>query len=329
MSETRPQLSHLTESAFAAVVEPHRRELHVHCYRMLGSFEDAEDQVQETLLRAWRGRDGFEGRSSLRTWLYRIATNACLDALDRRPRPPLGPDGEVLWLQPYPEALLDEVPDSSQEPHAAAVERETIELAFLIGLQHLPPRTRAVLLARDVLGWSAKETADMAGITVAAVNSALQRARAALREQLPAQRSEWAAGAEPAAAERELLRRYIEASEQGDADGLAAVLHEDLVFSMPPEPGRIAGRDAVVGLWIDGGLTEMDMRCLPTRVNRQLAVAVYLRRDEERAYRPFALDVLRLADGQVAEIITFAATTFAEHGLPEELPARDATAHAR
>ena len=321
MSDPHPQLRRLTESEFGALVEPHRRELHVHCYRMLGSFEDAEDQVQETLLRAWRGRDGFQGRASLRTWLYRIATNACLDALDRRPRPAISAAGEVPWLQPYPDALLDEIPDRRADPHDAVVERETIELAYVIGLQHLPPRTRAVLLARDVLGWSARDTAEMAGITVAAVNSALQRARAALRRALPERRAEWPAGTDVSAAERELLRRYIETSDAGDAEGLAATLHDDLVFSMPPDPGVFRGRDEVVQGWIKGGFTELDMHCLPTRVNRQPAVGVYLRREGEDVHRSFAVDVLRIGEGRVDEIITFPAADLTPFGLPATLPA--------
>lgn len=319
---SHPPLSHLSEAAFGELVEPHRRELHVHCYRMLGSFEDAEDQVQETLLRAWRSRDGYAGRSSLRTWLYRIATNACLDALERRSRRPTESTGEVPWLQPYPDALLDAIPDERAEPHEAAVERETIELALVVGLQHLPPRTRAVVLARDVLGWSAKDTAELAGITVPAVNSALQRARATLREQLPERRADWAADAEPGAVERELVRRYVDASEQGDAEALAAVLHEDLVFTMPPGPGRWEGREEIVSMWVRHGFEQLDARCLPTRANRQPAVAVYVRRDGGDLYRPFAIDVLRIVGDRVTEIVAFEVESLAAFGLPDALPAR-------
>src|ERR671916_2616274 len=178
------------ESAFAALVEPHRRELQVHCYRMLGSFEDSEDLVQETFLRAWRKRETFQGRSSFRAWLYRIATNACLDSLERRPRIAAVRDGaqptaELPWLQPYPDQLLEEVATGEAEPEEEVVARETIELAFIAAIQLLPPRQRAVLIARDVLGWSAAETAGMLGISVAAGNSALQRARATMKEHLP------------------------------------------------------------------------------------------------------------------------------------------------
>ena len=192
------------EAAFAEAAERHRRELQVHCYRMVGSLEESEDLVQETFLRAWRGRRGFRGRSSLRTWLYRIATNACLDALERRPRRILAadvapadpaatdmPEADLPWLQPYPDALLDEIPDEAAGPAALAESRETIELAFLAAIQHLPPRQRAALVLRDVLGWSARETAALMETSVAAANSALQRAREALKAHLPAARSEW------------------------------------------------------------------------------------------------------------------------------------------
>src|SRR5918995_126434 len=185
---TAPELTN--ETAFSALVERHRRELQVHCYRMLGSLDEAEDLTQETFLRAWRKRASFEGRSTIRAWLYRIATNACLDALQRRPRRATG--GGVAWLQPYPDELLEGVAAPGDEPDAAAVEKETIELAFMVAVQHLPPRPRAVLILRDVLGWSAKETAALLETSVPAANSALQRARAALKEHLPEHRSEWA-----------------------------------------------------------------------------------------------------------------------------------------
>src|ERR1700760_813379 len=238
------------EAAFTAQLLRHRRELHVHCYRMLGSFDECEDLVQETFLRAWRGRASFAGRSSLRAWLCKIATNACLDALDKRPRSAVS--GEILWLQPYPDALLDELASSDDGADAAVVERETIELAFLVAIQHLPPLPRAVLILRDVLGCSAKETAELLETTVASVNSALQRARAGMREHLPAQRLEWAPGNDPTAAERDLLDRYVAFTEQVDIGGLATVLHEDLRFSMPPQPGVWRGRDRCVQEWVSG-----------------------------------------------------------------------------
>jgi RNA polymerase sigma-70 factor, ECF subfamily len=207
------------EAAFAAQVERYRREIQIHCYRMLGSFEDSEDLVQETFLRAWRKRESFEGRSSLRTWLYRIATNACLDALRSRPRrvlpsqlgpgadPPLPtlPPADLPWLQPYPDHLLEGIAPSDDEPEAVIVARETIEIAFLAAIQVLPPRQRAVLILRDVLGWSAKEIASLLETSVAAVNSALQRARASLKRELPDRRLDWAPAPDPSESERALL----------------------------------------------------------------------------------------------------------------------------
>jgi RNA polymerase sigma-70 factor (ECF subfamily) len=312
-------------TAFAALAEPHRRELQVHCYRMLGSFEDAEDMVQETLLRAWRKRGSFQGRSTFRAWLYRIATNACLDALERRPRqvPRAGaPAFEVTWLQPYPDRLLDAVAPSDAEPDAVVVEKETIELAFLVAIQHLPPRTRAVLLLRDVLGWSAKETAALLEVSVASVNSALQRARAAMKRHLPARRLEWEAGADPSAQERALLKEYVDASERGDAVAVAALLRDDARFAMPPEPALYLGRDAILACWEEGGFgTDMlgELRCRETRANRQPAVACWVRRSGDSEFRALAIDVLRIEEGRVAEITTFASDRFPVFDLPQTL----------
>src|SRR3954467_10929196 len=202
------------EATFSAAVERHRRELQVHCYRMLGSFEESEDLTQETFLRAWRRRETYEGRASLRAWLYRIATNACLDALALRPRTP-SPEGEMAWLQPYPDALLEGADE-------AVIERETIELAFMIAVQHLAPRPRAVLILRDVLGWRARSVAELLDLSEAAVNSALQRARAVLKEHLPADRGAWAASG--SAVERSVVERYVALTEAGDAAGLAALM---------------------------------------------------------------------------------------------------------
>jgi RNA polymerase sigma-70 factor, ECF subfamily len=299
------------QSAFAALVEPHRRELQVHCYRMLGSLEDAEDVVQETFLRAWRKRETFQGRSSFRAWLYRIATNACLDALERRPRAPRSTQAspsEIPWLEAYPDRLLQGIAPSEEEPEAAVVAKETIELAFLVAIQHLPPRQRAVLILRDVLGWSARDAADLLEISVAAVNSALQRARGSLKEHLPRRRSEWAPGSDPTEEERELLRRYVDATEEGDADALAELLREDARFTMPPEPVLVVGREPIVTSWVEGGFGADwygHMRCLVTRANMQPAVAVYLRRPGESEYTAFALDVLRIEDGAIADVTTF------------------------
>ncbi|HTE60340.1 MAG TPA: RNA polymerase subunit sigma-70 [Solirubrobacteraceae bacterium] len=310
----------IDEGEFTALAERHRRELHVHCYRMLGSFEESEDMVQETFLRAWRKRASFQGRSTFRAWLYRIATNACLDALGRRPREAPRPGAfEVTWLQPYPDRLLDELASSEAEPDAAVVEKETVELAFLVALQRLAPRPRAVLILRDVLGWSAKETAALLEVSVASANSALQRARAALKDHLPERRLEWAAGAEPSAQERALLDRYVEASERGDAEALAGLMREDLRFAMPPEPEQYVGRDTIVAAWVEGGFGSDAfgaMRCMTTRANRQPAVACWLRRPGDSAYRALALDVLRIEDGAVAEITTFPASLFPAFDLP-------------
>ena len=308
------------EDAFTQQVQRHRRELHVHCYRMLGSFDECEDLVQETFLRAWRSRSSFAGRSSVRAWLYKIATNACLDALDKRPR--VAASGEITWLQPFPDELLDELVASEDEPDVTAIEKETIELAFLTAIQHLAPLPRAVLILRDVLDCSASETADMLETTVASVNSALQRARAGMREHLPEQRLEWAPGTDPTAAERELLDRYVAYSERADAHALAKLLHEDLRFSMPPQPGSWQGRDSVVQGWVDGGFGSEafgSLRCVVTRANRQPAVACYVKRPGDDAYAPMAIDVLRIQEGAVAEIVTFGAEVFPAFELPRSI----------
>jgi RNA polymerase sigma-70 factor, ECF subfamily len=314
------------ESAFATLVERYRRELQVHCYRMLGSLEDAEDIVQETFLRAWRRRDTFQARSTFRAWLYRIATNACLDALKRRPRPATSGaeanPAEVPWLQAYPDRLLEGIAPPDDEPDSVVVATETIEIAFLVAIQHLPPRQRAVLILRDVLGWSAKETAALLDASVAAVNSALQRARAALKEHLPPRRSEWAAGQDASEAERTLLRRYMNAHEEGDAGALVELIREDARFTMPPEPVLIVGSTPMVDFWVAGGFGSESfgqMCCLPARANRQPAVAIYLRRPGESEYRPLSLDVLRIEDGALAEITTFALESPEAFGLPPSL----------
>ncbi|MDO3686383.1 RNA polymerase subunit sigma-70 [Micromonospora sp. C28ISP2-4] len=326
-AETRPadpgvrDLGAVDEPAFTGMAERHRRELHVHCYRMLGSFEDAEDTVQETFLRAWRRRDTFQGRSTFRAWLYRIATNACLDLLAKcRPEPAAG--GEVRWLQPYPDRLLDELPAAgADEPETLAVARETIELAYLVAVQHLAPRPRAVLILRDVLGWPAKDVAELLGDTVNSVNSALQRARAGMREHLPAQRQDWT-GDETDTRTRELVRRFTDASIAKDVDGLAAMLRDDVRCSMPPTPGLQIGREAVVADWVADGFESLgSLRAVPTAVNRQPAVAFYLWQEREGAYLPLTVDALRVTGGAITEIFTFHADQFPRLGLPDRLPA--------
>ncbi|MEV6519750.1 RNA polymerase subunit sigma-70 [Micromonospora chalcea] len=314
-------LGEVDEPAFAGLAQRHRRELHVHCYRMLGSFEDAEDTVQETFLRAWRRRETFAGRSTFRAWLYRIATNACLDLLAKcRPEPASG--GEVRWLQPYPDRLLDELPAAdADEPETVAVARETIELAYLVAVQHLAPRPRAVLILRDVLGWPAKDVAELLGDSVNSVNSALQRARAGMREHLPAQRQDWTGGEEDAGT-RELVRRFTDASLAKDVGRLAALLREDVRCSMPPTPGLQIGRDAVVNDWVADGFESLgSLRAVPTAVNRQPAVAFYLWQDSDGAYLPLTVDALRITGGAITEIVTFHADQFPRLGLPDRLPA--------
>jgi RNA polymerase sigma-70 factor (ECF subfamily) len=324
------------ESAFAALVERYRRRLHLHCYRMLGSFDEAEDLVQETLLRAWRGRGGFDGRAHVATWLHRIATNACLSALARRPRrvmpPDLGPSTseppsdadvstEVPWLQPYPDHLLVELASAEPEPGAAVVSRESVELAYLAAIQHLTPRARAILIMRDVLDWSAKETAELLETTVASVNSALRRARATLRERLPARPRDRRPSADPAAAERAVLDRYMAAHDRGDLAALAVLLREDARLIMPPFRGWYDGRATIVqmaALGFDPAFGHL--RGVATGVNRQPAVAWYLRRPDDSEHRPLALDVLRIEEGVVAEITTFASPEiFPTLGLPGTL----------
>lgn len=316
-------LGGVDEREFSGLAERHRRELHVHCYRMLGSFEDAEDAVQETLLRAWRRRETFEGRSTFRAWLYRIATNACLDLLaKRRPEPATG--GEVLWLQPYPDRLLDELrADDADEPESLAVARETIELAYVIAVQHLAPRPRAALILRDVLGWPAKDVADLLGDSVNSVNSALQRARAGMREHLPSERQDWTGG-DGDVETRELLRRFTDATVATDVGVLATMLRDDVRYSMPPTPGLHVGRDAVVNDWIQDGFEGMTgLRGVWTSVNRQPAIAFYIWHEQEGAYLPLTIDVLRITDGAITEIVVFHDDQFPRLGLPERLPAGD------
>ncbi|GLX00028.1 sigma-70 family RNA polymerase sigma factor [Microtetraspora sp. NBRC 16547] len=312
------------ESAFAALVERHRGELRVHCYRMLGSFDESEDLVQETFLRAWKNLGGFEGRSTLRAWLYRIATNACLDALDGRarrglphhlsapsdPSATLPPRTDIAWLQPFPDRLWEPVAPSEAEPDAVVVGRETIELAFLAAIQHLPPKQRAVLILRDVLGWPAKQTAAVLEGSLASVNSALQRARATLREHLPERRLEWAPSAEPTEQELAVLRRYMDAVERADLAAVAALLAEDVRTTMPPYPMWFQGRDTVVAALAASWDPDLPgyvgrFRMMPTRANGRPAMAGYVRRPGDAAYRAFAIGVPRIEDGRIVEITAF------------------------
>ena len=316
------------EATFSALFERHRRELGAHCYRMVGSFEDAEDLVQETFARAWRARARFrrEGRWSFRAWLYRIATNACLDYVARRgsrvlpvdTAPAADPDGdvppisaEVRWLEPYPDRLVD--------PHEAAVARETLEIGFVAAIQHLPPRQRAALVLRDVAGFSARETAELLGTSVPAVNRALQRARARLRERLPSRREEWPRP-DSSAQQTEVARRYIEAIERRDFEALAALVREDARFSFPPRPLWYDGIDAFRrGSEKHAALGEHLL--VAARANLQPAVAIYLRAPGEAEYRPLALEVLRVGEGRIVEVVDWGRPElFAAFDLPMSFP---------
>jgi RNA polymerase sigma-70 factor (ECF subfamily) len=310
-------------TAFETRAQRHRRELHVHCYRMLGSFDEAEDAVQETLLRAWRGRSQVDADSSFRPWLYRIATNYCLDVLRRRKRRPqtIGSFAEIPWLQPYPDRLLDELPAASAEtPDAIAVARETIELAFIAVVQELPPRQRAAVLLCDVLGWSARETAELLETSLPATNSALQRARATLAQRRPA---EGASAADQnatslGARERELVQALIDIHEGADASRAAELLAADVRVTMPPNPWLYEGREAVLTLF-EGGTGYMGpgaWRLVPTAANRQPAAASYLRAWDDTVYRAFKIDVFDIRDGLVAQITTFGSSLFEAFGLP-------------
>jgi RNA polymerase sigma-70 factor (ECF subfamily) len=303
---------------FADLVEPHRRELRVHCYRLVGSFDEAEDLVQETFLKAWRRWADFAGRSSVRTWLFRIATNTCLDHLDGRARRGLPDDpGTVEWLQPYPD-----------EPGESAVARETIELAFLAAIQHLPPRPRAVLILRDVLGWPAADTADALELSVAAANSALQRGRTTLREHLPERRTDWRPAAPPTDAERAVLRRYMTAMERADLAEVAALLAEDVRSTMPPYPQWFAGRDATLAAltrsW-DPDAPEYvgRFRTAEVRANGHPGAAVWTTRDG-RTYSAFAIGLIRVEGDRIAEMTAFHDPHLFEiFGLPMTFPAGD------
>jgi RNA polymerase sigma-70 factor (TIGR02960 family) len=307
------------ESAFGKLSQPYRRELHVHCYRMLGSFEAAEDVVQETYLRAWRNLDNFEGGPLFRAWLYKIATNACLDEIRRNKRrvPALESFRDVPWLQPYPDRLLDEMAPREEEPETVVVERETIELTFVAVIQALPPRQRAVLIMRDVLDWTARATAELLDMTVAAANSALQRARATIHELLPQDRAKRSA-ADLSEHERRLLEGFIDAHERGDAAAAIAMVREDIRITMPPAPFLYEGR-AAMGTLLDrafGPEQPGDWLLVPTRANRMPAAASYLRAHGDDEFRAFKLDVIRVEGELVAEVTTFGHALFPQFGLP-------------
>src|SRR3954471_19886962 len=317
------------ETAYAALVEPHRRELRAHCYRMLGSPHDAEDAVQDALLRAWRGLPRFEGRSTTRSWLYKITTNACLNAIARQPKgrvlpmdfgPAADPSGgagvplvEWVWMQPYPDERLD-LGDDRAAPDARYDRRESVELAFVAALQHLPPNQRAVLIMREVLGFSAKECADALDTTVASINSALQRARKTVDEKLPEQTQQATLRALGDERVRELVQRYVDAWESGDVARVVAMLTEDATFSMPPNVAWFRGRDAIEA-FLPTGPMSMPRRFVPVEANGQVAFGTYLL--EDGRFRANAIHLVDVRDDRIAEITAFLdRAVFDEFGLP-------------
>lgn len=321
------------EQAFRDLTAPHRRELQVHCYRILGSVQDAEDALQETLLSAWRGLDGYEERASMRAWLYRIATNRCLNVLRdsaRRPQEvqalPFEPPaptrhGEVLWLEPYPDALLEGVPDDAPGPDVRYETRETVALAFVTALQRLPPRQRAVLVLRDVLGYRAAEVADMIETTEVSVNSALQRARATLEDSAPVSRER--APLPRSASERELVGRFAEAFEAGSVEELVALLTDDAWVTMPPEPFEYQGTAAITEFVAQafGARRGRTDRLVPTRANGQPAFGHYVGDPHAPVARAVGVLVLTLEGDRIAQITRFGgAALLARFGLPRTLP---------
>jgi RNA polymerase sigma-70 factor (ECF subfamily) len=323
------------QTAFDDLVEPHRGELHAHCYRMLGSLHDAEDALQESLLRAWRAQDQLAERAALRPWLYRIATNVCLDAIKRRPKrvlpvdygpaahsdqDPTEPIVESVWIEPYPDEVIG-VEDGYAAPDATYEQREAVELAFVAALQYLPPNQRAVLILRDVLGYSARETAEALGTTAASVNSALQRARVTVEDRLP-ERSQQAnlrlLGDEPT---RRLAERYADAWSRRDLEAIAALLAEDVTFAMPPIPEWWRGRDTVLALNVRLSPNCPESRCLPTRASGQPAFGWYAWSPEHGEWRASALEVITLDGERISEITAFVDERLhPRFGLPETLP---------
>jgi len=326
------------QAAFEQLAEPHRRELNVHCYRMLGSIEDAEDAVQETYLRAWARLASYAGRAPFRAWLYGIATNACLDMLRRRkarvwPTDIVGPadpgaeptsPAEISWLQPYPDRLLAFPAPAEGEPEFAVAAKETIELAFLAAIQRLPARQRAVLILRDVLDWSAKDTAVTLETTAAAVNSALQRAHAGLAAHVPLDRDEWPVRdrATAGAAEKLLLQQLVEAWERADTKALVALLRDDARMVMPPRATWFAG-SAAIGLFLREHVFDVmghGWRLVPTAANRQPAFGLYWRAPDDLEFRAFAIGVLTVEDDAITELAIFGEPAlFAAFDLPATL----------
>jgi RNA polymerase sigma-70 factor (TIGR02960 family) len=319
------------EDAFRELTDPYRRELQLHVYRIVGSTQDAEDLLQETLLAAWRGLEQFQGRASVRAWLYRIATNRSLDALRasrRRPErlqrltevPEPTRRAEPIWLEPYPDVLFADIPDEAPGPEARYETKEAIALAFIVGLQHLPPQQRAVLVLRDVLGFRAGEVAEMLETTEPAVNSLLLRARAAFESRLPA------AGRERAPLpnskrERDIVGRLADAFEAGDIDGVVALLTDDVWLTMPPEPYEYQGPTAVGAFLGDRAARRgAPLRLVPTRANGQPAFGCYFPSPQAEIARPYGLLVLTLEGNQVSAMTWFAGSSvFSHFGLPRIL----------
>ena len=322
------------DRAFGELTDPYRGELQLHCYRILGSVQDAEDVLQETLLAAWRGLGQYEGRASLRTWLYRIATNRCLNALrasGRRPRTE-APEpsfltaeptrrGEPLWLEPYPDVLLAGLPDAGAGPEARYEAKEAIALAFVTAVQHLPPRQRAVLVLRDVLGFRSSEVADMLGSSEASVNSALQRARATMASRLPGPDRE-RAPLPRSARERDVATRFATAFATNDIDGVVALLTEDAWFTMPPVTLEYQGHEAIAGFLrdINAWRGPRRYRLIPTRANSQPAFGCYLQDAEAPAFRAHGMIVLTLEGDRISAITRFVDNSnLARFGLPQML----------
>jgi RNA polymerase sigma-70 factor, ECF subfamily len=324
------------DDAFGRLAGPYRGELHAHCYRMLGSAADAEDALQETLLRAWRGLPRFEGRSSFRSWLYKIATNACLRAIEQRPRrvlpvdygpvgdtsdTPAAPVTEAVWLEPYPDERLG-LSSGLASPEARYEEREGVELAFIAALQHLPARQRAVLIIRDVLGFSARETAAALETTPVSVDSALQRAHKAVDQRLPQRSQQATLRSLSDGTLKQIAQRYVTAWERNDVDAVVAMLAEDAKLAMPPLPTWYRGREQIAIFLSRGPLAEATRwRLIPARANAQLAFGAYAWDDKTQAFAPRAVDVLTLCGAQIQEITAFLTPdAFGSFGLPAILP---------
>jgi RNA polymerase sigma-70 factor (TIGR02960 family) len=318
------------EDAFRRLTDPYRRELQLHIYRIVGSVQDAEDLLQETLLAAWRGLERFEERASVRAWLHRIATNRSLDALRasrRRPQasqrmtamPKPTRRTEPIWLEPYPDVLLEGIRDEAPGPEARYETKEAVALAFIVGLQRLPPQQRAVLVLRDVLGFRAGEVAEMLGTTEPSVNSLLRRARTAIESRLPA------AGRERAPLpnsklERDIVGRFADAVEAGDIDGMVSLLTHDAWVTMPPEPYEYQGPTAIGAFLRGREVARGAMRLVPTRANGQPAFACYLPSPQTDNARPYALFVLTLEGDRISAITWFAdSSVFPQFGLPRIL----------